>query len=262
MTRIHLSFGRSNHELKAANLAQHAHALGSYADPSIIRAILRHHLTQPNMLGKGNLIVDSGAYTAFTKGQAINLEEYAAFCVQVTAAHAHQLNTLEFMNLDVIGHQERSTANFHALREEHGVNVTPVFTYGAALKELERLAERHPRIALGGLVPVALKTNMLNDWLTACFSVLHGSTTSIHLLGIAQERILTRYPVDSCDASSWSDVVRVPRKAHLREQYKGQPGDTWKPQMLLERIKEVQAVETRMRARTRNLTHATQNLLQ
>lgn len=241
--RVHLSFGRSVHEFKAARAARHPHVLASYADPSIIRGVMRHHLSTPDMIGQGHLIIDSGAFTAFTQGQRIDIHAYGEFLTNFQAVHGDALASLEVMNLDVIGDQDASARNEQVLRDEYGLTPTPVFTFGAPVQELRDMAARSPRLALGGLVPYSQDRDTLHGWLRRCFDALQGQSVSVHLLGIAQEDVLRAFPAATCDSTAWSNVVRAGRARHLEAIH---PGNTWKIPALTERVEQVQRMEHRV----------------
>jgi len=238
--RVYLACSRSGHEYRAAHAARHPHILVSYADQSAVRGIMRHHLGTPEMIGQGHLIIDSGAFTAYTQGLRVDVHEYAEFVTHFEAVHGEKLASLEVMNLDVIGDQQASDRNEQVLREEYGLAPVPVFTFGAPLAGLEQLASRAHRLALGGLVRHAQDRVTLDGWLERCFDALQGAPVSVHLLGITQERVLRRFPACTCDSSTWSNVVRAGRARHLEALH---PGNTWKVPALVERIGQVQQLE-------------------
>ncbi len=159
------------------------------------------------------LIIDSGAFTAWTAGEAIRPEVYAEWALQFEQRWRGRLGALEFMNLDVIGDQEASWRNLQALRVR-GLDAMPVVTHGAEPVHLERAIEEHPRLALGGLVPLTRNPAALRAWLDRCFGLLlrrHAAgqrLVRVHLLGVTQPWVLRRYPAFSADSSSWEISVR------------------------------------------------------
>lgn len=241
--RYHLVVSRSGHECRALHAARHPHVLASYASGSALRGVLRHHLLTPEMRGRGHLLVDSGAFSALTRGLALDVRAYGAFCAALAAEHGADLAALEFINLDVIGDQAASDEHERVLRGEFGLDPVPVFTFGARLRDLEAMAARSGRVALGGLVPFAQDRATLRGWLGRCFDVLGGAGPRVHLLGIAQEWALMAYPVASCDSSSWSAVVRFGRGRPAGE------GSAWKAGALEARVRDAQALEARVAAR-------------
>lgn len=93
------------------------------------------------------LMIDSGAFTAFTSGKPIKLEEYAAYLKHWEGAWDYA------MSLDVIGDPKGTAKNLAAL-EALGVPVLPVYTAKAGMAELRALARDHDYVAYGGLVGV------------------------------------------------------------------------------------------------------------
>lgn len=156
-----------------------------------------------------HLIIDSGAFTAHSTGKTIRLEEYAEWAIAFDKHWRNKLTSLEFMNLDVIGDQEKSQVNLHKI-ESMGLRPLPIFTYKADLSILDGLLERYEYIALGGLFD---KPN-LQKWLDACFFRVmkyhkkNGIVRKIHLLGVTTDWILRRYPCYTSDSSSWTQGFR------------------------------------------------------
>lgn len=156
---------------------------------------------------KPNLIFDSGAFTAFKSGKIITVEEYFEFISLFKERWQGKFNSFVYMNLDVIGDQEKSEINQKKL-EKKGLNPMPIFTYGADIKIFKEMVANYPYIALGGLVG---RKNIIG-WLDYCFCAFkRESIPKIHLLGITKEEILLRYPAYTCDSSSWTSGLRFGR---------------------------------------------------
>jgi hypothetical protein len=166
------------------------------------------------------VIIDSGAFTAFTAGKPINPKDYVTWALDFQSRWKPKLKELYFMNLDVIGDQEASWKN-QSLIESLGLEVLPIITYGADSKHLIKAITHYPYIALGGLVPYARQKNKLKKWLDYCFSILvdyknkTGIMPKVHLLGITTEDMLNRYPCYSSDSSTWVQSLRFGETKHL-----------------------------------------------
>lgn len=148
------------------------------------------------LLGK-KLFLDSGAFSAFSQGEKIDLDAYIAYikqyedCLEVYAA------------LDVIGDWEATAKNLEYM-ESHGVHPLPTFHYGSPLAELERMCEKYDYIALGGLVPLAMRQKKLKAWVDTCFSVIKKHwPKKVHGFGVNAFWAWERYPWYSVDATSW-----------------------------------------------------------
>ena len=157
-----------------------------------------------------NLMIDSGAFSVWSRGKVIRVEDYADFIID-SKKEFKDITNLYYVNLDVIGNEDSTNKNLEYL-EKRGLEVLPVFTYQASFSELDRLMDKYEYILFGGLVP--LKGNTLIKWLEPCFARIlkhykkTGKLLKVHLLGITRQKVLNRYPVYSCDSTSWLQVVR------------------------------------------------------
>lgn len=159
------------------------------------------------------IMLDSGAYSAWTRGETIPVEEYILFIQQ----HRAELDT--YINLDFIpGDKGRrptlrevqhaaevSFANYEAMRAA-GLDPIPVFHYGEGFEWLERLLDAGAGyICLGGTVgvPTAPKRKFLDE----CFTILTNARgeplVKTHGLGVTEGKFLVRYPWQSVDSTSW-----------------------------------------------------------
>jgi len=159
------------------------------------------------------VIIDSGAFTAWSTGKAIDPRDYAEWALDFDKRWRHKMASLEFMNLDVIGDQDASWRN-QAILEGLGMAPLPIVTYGVDMAHLDRALRDYDYIALGGLVPHSRDKKKLQTWLDACFSRVMkykketGILRRIHLLGITTDWVLKRYPCFSSDSSSWVSCLR------------------------------------------------------
>lgn len=157
------------------------------------------------------ILIDSGAFTAFTCGKVIKVEDYGKWALEFRQKWEKRVKSLHFFNLDVIGDQKASDINLHKL-EKMGLNPLPIFTYGGDIKFFKQMLKNYPYIGLGGLV--GRKNNELIKWLDYCFKYVlrHYKETKvlpkIHLLGVTKKDILMRYPAYSADSSGWVSCLR------------------------------------------------------
>jgi hypothetical protein len=159
------------------------------------------------------VIIDSGAFTAFTTGKTINPKDYATWSLDFQKRWEHKMKSLSFMNLDVIGNQDDSWKN-QSILESLGMKPIPIITFGCDKKHLIRALDNYDYIALGGLVPHSRNKIKLQKWLDYCFNIIMGRYKEtgvmprIHLLGITTDWVLKRYPCYSSDSSSWVACLR------------------------------------------------------
>jgi hypothetical protein len=156
------------------------------------------------------ILIDSGAFNAFTQKVVIDRGEYLDYARGLSERLS---NEMYFFNLDVIGDQGLSWKNQEWF-ESQGLVPIPVVTFGAAKADVERCLQNYDYWALGGLVPHTNKKTKLTGWLNQVFSQVlqHWKKTGVmprvHLLGVGQEWVLRKYPAFSCDSSSYSNGPR------------------------------------------------------
>lgn len=159
------------------------------------------------------VIIDSGAFTAWTSGKPIDPRDYAKWALDFKDRWEHKMQALYFMNLDVIGDQDASWVN-QSILEGLGLKPIPIITFGANKKHLIRALGNYDYIALGGLVPYTRDKVKLQKWLDFCFAIImqkykaSGVMPKIHLLGVTTDWVLKRYPCFSSDSSSWVSCLR------------------------------------------------------
>jgi len=143
------------------------------------------------------LFLDSGAFSAFASGETVDLDGYIEYikkyedCFEVYAG------------LDVIGDWQATAKNIEKM-ESAGLKPLPTFHAGSPLEELERMCEKYDYIALGGLVPLAIRPRKMKKWLDSCFSVIKRHwPVKVHGFGVNAFWAWERYPWYSVDATSW-----------------------------------------------------------
>jgi len=149
--------------------------------------------------GVNDLILDSGAFSAFTRNVKIDIQKYAK-----TVLENKQYIT-KCANLDVIGNAEATYENWLYLKEK-GCDPLPVIHYGADKKWFNVYLKDHkvPYLALGGLVPYSKQKKKLESWLDYSFSIIKPYfPVKIHLFGITTNWVLSKYPIYSCDSTGW-----------------------------------------------------------
>lgn len=152
------------------------------------------------------VLLDSGAFSAFTSGIQIDLRSYIDFCL-------HYEKELDgYFNLDVIASPEANHSvlerccvqGWKNLQEmvRAGLKPIPVFHYPESVGWLDRYLDLGlPRIALG----YKSKIQRLPYWMDECFRHIarSGTVPDVHLLGISNFKILGEYPLSSSDGSTY-----------------------------------------------------------
>lgn len=140
------------------------------------------------------IMLDSGAYTAFTKGRSVCLFDYIRYIEE-------NLDYISrYVSLDVIGDSFSTKAYFEIMRHK-GLCPIPVFHYG---DEPYLMANYEARgfgdIALGNTAGIRDK-KAVAEWCVSIHERYPG--VRLHLLGSSSKNILDCRAVDSCDSSAW-----------------------------------------------------------
>lgn len=205
-----------------ADLEGH-HLLVSYAEPRQC-ALLTEGWDVPGWL------VDSGAFTAWTKGRPIDLDAYIGFLVDLEAKAAAGVLRLDgYLALDVIPGEPgrlptedearwatgKSLENLAKMRAA-GLNPIPIYHEGEPMDLLDAyVAEGHAVIAIGATASRGKPE--LVDWLRPIFERHPGQR--FHGLAMTQRRVIEGFPFDSVDSTTWLNFCRFGLKAnkHLLE---------------------------------------------
>lgn len=151
---------------------------------------------------KKGIFLDSGAFSAFTRGVTIDLQEYADFVIE----NKDILHTAS--NLDIIGRgSEEGTYKNQKTLEKMGATIQPVHHARDADKWLQKyMAEGYDYIFLGGMVPET--TQYLREWLDHMWGTYLTNKDGtpkikVHGFGLTTGELMWRYPWYSVDSTSW-----------------------------------------------------------
>lgn len=145
------------------------------------------------------LFLDSGAFSAFTAGVTINLNEYCDYIKR-------NVDIIEVASvLDAIGDAQATYENQVAM-ERAGVQALPCFHYGEDERYLEWYVSKYPYITLGGMVPI--NREQLRYWLDRIWDKYLTTPAGlpkvkVHGFGLTRVDLMQRYPWFSVDSSSW-----------------------------------------------------------
>jgi hypothetical protein len=151
------------------------------------------------------IFLDSGAFSAFTLGASISINEYANFILK----HSGMLEVAA--NLDDLSKNREQAAkntwrNQQELERLTGRNILPVFHCHEPEKYLVNLLDRYEYIALGGMVPES--NRWLLGWLDRLFSnylcdAQGRARIKVHGFGLTSTLLMFRYPFYSIDSTTW-----------------------------------------------------------
>lgn len=150
---------------------------------------------------KRTIFLDSGAFSAFTKGVNIRIEDYAAF-IKKNSDIIHLASNLD----DLHKREDLTWANQKKL-EQLGHKVLPVFHTRENPTWLKKyIDEGYDYIALGGMV--AESKQWLRPWLDDIFGsyLVDGRgrpRVKVHGFGLTTIDLILRYPWYSVDSTRW-----------------------------------------------------------
>lgn len=164
------------------------------------------------------LFVDSGAFSAYTKGVKIDLPAYCRWLHTNSDLVEIEDGLLMASVLDGIGDPLQTWRNQLEM-ESLGITPLPCFHYGEDERYLEWYVDRYEYITLGGLVPISKPQQI--HWLDRIWNdyLVDGAGRArvrVHGFGLTTKGVMERYPWYSVDSSSW-----VQLGAHGNLFYKG-----------------------------------------
>ncbi len=148
-----------------------------------------------------NFFLDSGAFSAYTRGIKINIDELIHYI------HNNKDSLKLYASLDVIGDSKATLKNLEYM-ESKGVKPLPVYHYGEPKEILIDFVNKYDYIALGGMVGVTKK--QITKHLDSCWKIIYDNSvkkgkplTKVHGFGINAFYKLEQYPFYSVDATNW-----------------------------------------------------------
>lgn len=155
------------------------------------------------------VFLDSGAFSAFTKGVKVDVEAYCEY-IKSNSDILEEIDGRPCASvLDGIGDPKLTWEN-QARMETLGVCPLPCFHYGEDERYLDWYIENYPYITLGGMVPIS--TPQLIHWLDRIWKNhlcdRHGvPKLKVHGFGLTTISLMERYPWYSVDSSSWVQMA-------------------------------------------------------
>lgn len=146
---------------------------------------------------KLDIYLDCGAYTAWTKGVKIDLQQYMNF-IKVNQEVLTAYSALDDKN------SADNTKNNLKIMEENGLK--PVAVYHLTMNDwnyLEELCSTHPYIALGAIAGENKDYNVVQRNINKAIEIAKKHKTRLHVYGFMIYNYLARNPIYSCDATTW-----------------------------------------------------------
>lgn len=180
-----------------------------------IKSLIEYKKEHPEHTGR--IMVDSGSFTAYTKGVHIDIDDYLKFIDEIgdyVTVFVAVDDVPDPMNMDY--NKAKTTWDNYLymverIRPELRDKLIPVFHYGEDFKWLRNMLEyRHPdgspikyiglAISLEGTKKVRI------NWGRECMRVIHESSNPnvmTHAFGVGVKSVLDNITVTSTDATSW-----------------------------------------------------------
>lgn len=147
------------------------------------------------------VFIDSGAYSAHTKGAVIEMAAYAEFVKE------HRKYITIAANLDDLTDPAITWRNQQDMESRvDGVPVLPTFHFGEPIEWLTHYVRHYDYIALGGQVGQSAEQLMfwLDELWDKYLTDVNGyPLVRVHAFGVTSVPIMRRYPWYSVDSTSW-----------------------------------------------------------
>ena len=173
-----------------------------------------HYINRQSYVDKirrdeAKVFLDSGAFSAWSKGVEIDLPDYCRYIQENEDIVLQEGDATMASVLDSIG-DDLGTYQNQKRMEKLGVTPLPCFHYGEDPRYLEYYVANYSYITLGGMV--AQSTKNLLIWLDEVWEkyLTDGAgrpLTKVHAFGVTTPILMKRYPWFSVDSSSWVQVA-------------------------------------------------------
>jgi len=140
-----------------------------------------------------NLILDSGAFTAYSTGKPIELKEYCLFLDKLLKIN----DDFNFVHLDVIGDEKQTLKNLETMKKLYGERLIGVITNGSSLETIEKSVSLCDYLAIGGIAK-----HFVDDYVKHLLKLY--PEKKFHGLGYVRKGLMDKGGIlYSADASSW-----------------------------------------------------------
>lgn len=151
----------------------------------------RHRPTLRMLRSLGaHIMLDSGAYSAWRRGEVINVDDYIQYIKQSQIG--------KYVVLDVVGDYEETRFNLRQM-ESQNLRPIPVFHINTPWSILEDLARDYRLICIGGTVGKSKedRVNFFDELFERHPELFY------HGLGMTMPDLMRKYPWVSVDSTTW-----------------------------------------------------------
>lgn len=174
----------------------------SYHYHQNLRHLYNEHLK--NVIDE--LMIDSGAFSAFTLGATIDVHEYGKWCRE----NLDLMSTIA--SLDVVGDPVAGYQNAIILKRQYNLKVMPTYHVGEPFDWFKRyIDDGFDYLALGGMVPHSRRPKHLAHWLDETWNAIEKlgvKNLKVHGFGMTNLKFMLAFPWHSVDSSSWTICFR------------------------------------------------------
>lgn len=139
------------------------------------------------------LMLDCGAWTAYTKKIEIPVQDYINFCLEF----GHHFNTI--VSLDVIGNHENTAKNYQMMRDAK-IDCIPTFHFSSPYEALDRLIRQTDYVGLGGIATKG-GNRVSKEWARYVFATY--PNIKFHGFGVTTPALLKAHSWHSVDGTTW-----------------------------------------------------------
>lgn len=139
------------------------------------------------------LMLDSGAWSAMTRNETLDNQEYIRFCMK----HGNKFEVI--VSLDVIGDWQTTKKN-HEEMKQAGISSLTTFHLGSPFEELNRLFHTESYLGIGGL---ATRGNRIISQKWIKYINTKRSSCRFHGFGVTTPELLKLYDWHSVDGTTW-----------------------------------------------------------
>lgn len=206
------------------------HKLLSYVnDKSTLKKWIQYK--RDGLADNNKLFIDSGAYSAHTRGIELDVDAYIAYlnehaglfeCIaqidKIPGTYKQPKTPQELMEAPIL-----SWENYNYMRERliDKDRLLPIFHQGEDFKHLQTILDARyngsPILYMGISPANDLSLKQKEIWLEKVFRIIYSSNNSsinTHAFGLTSRRVLQKYPFTSADSTTWIQeakygVIRV-----------------------------------------------------
>lgn len=190
------------------------------------------------------IILDSGAYTAFSKGKNISIIDFMKYIDE------NKDYIYRYISLDVIGNP-RITYKYYEIMIMEGYNPVPVFHFGDDVKRLRKyISEGNDYIALGNTVPIKNKSTVAS-WVNELINEF--PYTKFHLLGSSSTKVTDGTSLYSVDSSTWimMAINGYPKEIKGKSRESKKQRAIWQMKKIMNREDDIESDSTDVRVSSR-----------